>query len=238
MKNTTLFFLLLILIVSCEKDRLPQELSNVMVLKVENNNADSDNFSKVKLIAEFPEEFSTEEDNKVDFYIMKDDEEKLIGDIRLVEQNGVLKRVAEVFVKYNKAETLVVKAVIKIDGVEFSKSTTIDFEKAYLENIIISSSSLEVNNQSFETITLTTQLSREKGFVTLNTIANTKAYDNMGNPIGAFLDYKNKTDENGRITNLFTLGNSNYVGPITIVSETLGSDNLPFPPFTLTLYSN
>lgn len=196
-----------------------------MLLKVDNNNAYADSFDKIKIIAEFPSDFSSEEDQKVDFIVNKDIPETYKSDIILINENGLLKRVAELYVTYNKATTLQVNAVIKINGVQTLQPIQISYKQAYLDEINISSSSLEIKHNSFETVTITSKLTRNKGMVTLDTPVVTKAYDINNNEIGTFVDYKNKTDINGEVVNKFTLGNSNYVGPIKIITKSINANN-------------
>jgi hypothetical protein len=196
-----------------------------MELKAQNDNAFADSFDKIKITAEFPSDFLGEEDQKVDFIINKDVPEIFKSDIMLINDSGTLKRVAEVFVTHNKATTLQVNAVIKVSGVQTSKSIQITFKRAYPDAITINSSSLQIKPNSFETVTLTSKLTRNKGTVTLNTPITTKAYDSNDNEIGIFIDYKDKTDTNGNVINYFTLGNSTYTGPIKIITKTMDVDN-------------
>jgi|GEM_PF-3041736 len=239
MKKTYLLITIGLLIVSCEKsqEEILTDYSNIMTLKVENDNAYADNFDKIKLVAEFPENFNTEDDGKVDFYIYKDTEEHLTEPIRLVQENGVLKKICDVYVKHNKNESLNIKAVIKIGGIETSKTTTIVFKKAFFDNLNIFSSALTVNSNSFSTIQLTSELTRDNGIVTLNSLAETEVKDNLGNTIGIFTNYKNKTDATGKIINNFTLGNNNYSGILYAITSSINEQGT-IKKDTITLYAN
>ncbi len=202
-----------------------------------NNGADADNLDKIHLVAEVPYDFPAVTEDKVDFYISKEPEEKITATLRVIESGDGLKKIAEAYVKHNKDGVLSAKAVLKTGALEVSKQISINFVRAYPESITVSASSLEISPESFNTVTITTRLHRDNGTVTLGTIANTRAYDVSGNSIGIFVDYKDKTDADGKITNSFTLGNNTYTGPITIVGEAAGSNGI-LEPFTLTLFSN
>lgn len=213
------------------------DYTSQLSLVMQNDGADADNYDQIHLIAEIPYDFPTVIDDNVDFIISKEIEEKITAKLKVVESADGLKKIAEVYVKSNKIGVLTAKAVLRTGELEVAKQINIHFTQAYPENITISASSLEVKAKSFATITITTQLSRDNGVVSLNSIANTKAFDAAGNSIGIFSDYKNKVDATGKITNLFTLGNSEYVGTITILGETTGVNGM-LEPFVLTIFSN
>ena len=236
--NKIIFLLLFsIFISSCENDDTNVLQANLMQLRVENNLAYANNFDKIKIIAEFPNDFNTEDDQKVKFTVGKDEEEIITSTITLINENGTLKKIAEAFIKHNVQTTLNVKATISINNVEISKDVDVSFKNAFPDDITISSSSLEVVPNSFETITLTTKLNREYGSVSLNTSVLTEAFDVNNNPIGIFVDYKDKTNEEGIVVNKFTLGNDSYLGPIKIKSTTIDENNVD-KTFELTIYSN
>lgn len=231
-----LFF---ILFLSCEKsqDEILESYDAVMSLKIENDNTYADNFSKLKVIAEFPNDFSTEDDNKVDFFISKEIEELKVEPIRLIQEDGIAKRIAETSIIHNKEESLNVKAVIKINGVETSKNITVSFKKAFFDDLKITSNSLFLTPNSFNNIQLTTELSRTNGVVSINSIAETLVKDGSGNTIGIFNNYKNKTDTSGKIINNFTLGNNNYTGILYAIISS-DNENGETKKDTLIIYSN
>lgn len=211
---------------------------NDIQLNVLNNNAEANNFDKVRIIIDMPEEFPEIENNKVHFKIFKSVPETFDVDVRLVQLNGEVKKVADVEIKHNIVENINCEMILKINGIEFRKETFISFKKAFLESLNITSSSLQISPNNFNTVTITTQLNRQNGIVSLNTTAITKAKDDAGNPVGIFVNFDDKTDIDGKIVNLFTLGNSEYTGPIHFTVETLDSNGEPFESPTLTIYSN
>ncbi|MBN8641224.1 MAG: hypothetical protein J0L86_05360 [Flavobacteriales bacterium] len=239
MKTIFLTTLVSLFLFSCEKsqEEILNDYNNVMTLKVENDNAYADNFNKIKIIAEFPNDFITEDDGKVDFYISKDTEEHKLESIRLIQENGVSKKIAEAFITHNKNELLNVRAVVTINGVETSKQTSVTFKKAYFDELNIIASSLVVTHNTFNTIQLTTELNRNNGVVTLNSIAETVIKDSSGNTIGIFNNYKNKTDSTGKIVNNFAMGNNNYIGILYAITSSANELGVTQKD-TLILYSN
>lgn len=226
MKNLfTSSLLILLILVSCynENDFKPSELSKVMILKVQNDNQLADGISKITAIAEFPSEFKTEKDSKVIFRI--DGHQKEAG-IRLVEINGVNKKIAEIDITSKSVKTKNVKAIVSILNSEISKEQNISFRSAFCESINLSSSSLTITpDSSFTEITLTTKLMRNKGFVSTGITSNTKVVDLNGLERGVLVNYKFTTDSLGIITNQFTMGNDNYEGLLYAISESLDESN-------------
>jgi len=237
MKRRLITLLILALIInSCykEDDFSPSSLSSVMNLSIENDNQLADGTSKIKAIAEFPSNFSTEENDKVTFVLEGNENEV---DIRLVEINGENKKVAEFEFTSKTVKSTNIKAIISVFESEISKEKGATFRQAFCESINVSSSSLTiVPDSSFTEIALTTKLIRNSGQVSIGTTANTKVVDLNGVERGVFVDYNFKTDSLGVITNRFTLGNDNYEGQLYVISESLDENN-SVKKDTLVLYS-
>ncbi|WP_108867517.1 hypothetical protein [Aquimarina aquimarini] len=215
------YLFLIFLITSCEdQDEFnPSNLGKNFTLNIENNEAPSDGISKIKVIAEFPSDFSTETDNKVDFTVFKQENENSTAEIILIEVGGTDKKIAELLVSYNIEDTIQVKATIQINSSSLSKEVNINFKKAFLDSINVFSSSLTIKPNSFDEIDFTTELIRNKGIVSLNSIAETRVEDTLGASRGIFNDYKNRSNKEGKITNKFTLGNDNYTGKLFVISS-------------------
>ena len=219
-----IFPFVLILIFGCESpdDFKPSSLIDLINLEVINNNIPADGVSRVQVIASFSEDFSTEDDQKVEFVVFKDSLESSSQDLVFTLNNGVEQRISELFVTHNRPETLRVKAAASVNGVEFSKTTDIIFENAYPEEINVFADSLVVSANSFKELKITTELSRFTGKVNSGIIAETSIVDTLGNERGLFNNYQNKIREidSGRIENRFTLGNDDYIGKLYVVAFT------------------
>lgn len=237
MKKRVFTLLILALIInSCykEDDFSPSSLSNVMDLSIENDNQLADGNSKIKAIAEFPSDFSTEENNKVTFILDGNENEV---DIRLVEINGENKKIANFEFTSKTVKSINIKAIISVFESEISKEQSATFRQAFCESINVSSSSLTiVPDSSFTEITLTTKLTRNGGVVSTGTEVITKVVDLNSVERGVLVDYKFKTDSIGVISNRFTMGNDNYEGQLYAISESLDENN-SVKRDTLVLYS-
>lgn len=236
MKNILLLTALLLL--SCEKDDDSLAAYNaVMTLSVSNDQAEADGVDKVKITAEFPSDFSTEDDQSVNFIVRKETDETIPAAIRVVAEDGIEKKIAEAYVAHNKMGSFEVKAVITVNRTEISKSVTIHFRQAFFDDITIETSSLTIAPESFDTIDITAALIRDKGTVTPNTMANTVVVNVAGDTIGYFNNYKNKTDSEGKIKNVFTLGDYPDEGPLYIIVSSVDA-NGAMQSETLTIFSN
>lgn len=236
MKNKLNFLFLILSLCSCyrEDDFSPKDLSNIMSLKIENNNQLADSFSKITAIAEFPADFSTEADNKVTFVIDGVEKE---ATIRLVEVNGENKKIARLDFTSKNVKTSDIKAIISVLQSEISKVQSVSFKRAFCESINVSSSSLKIApDSSFTEVTLTTKLIRENGLVSVGTTANTKVVDTNGVERGVFVNYQSKTDSLGVVRNQFTMGNDGYTGKLYVISESLDQAN-NIKKDTLVLYA-
>ncbi|MDO5980599.1 hypothetical protein [Flavivirga spongiicola] len=231
-------FMLIVIICSCNNDNefSPENLDNILAISVENDNAVSDGVEAIKVIAEFPIDFTTETDGIVDFVVFKDTNETYSQAIELAQENGIQKKRASILVKHNEEASLKVKATISVNGVLISEEVFINFSKAYFNSINITTSSLTITPSSFNEIDLTTELVRNKGVVSLNCIAETVVKDTLWQPRGIFNNYKNKTNSEGKIINKYTLGNDDYQGELFVISTATGINN-ETKSDTLTIYA-
>ncbi|WP_136466248.1 hypothetical protein [Flagellimonas onchidii] len=238
MKFNTIIILLLIFISSCENedDFNPSTLAENFNLRIENDNPPADMISEIAVIAEFPVNFNTEDDSKVDFLIFKEEREEMSSDIVLTEDNGNNVKQAELLVSYNRDTPIIVEGTISINGTVISKEVEITFSKAYPDSINVKSSSLTITPNSFEEIEITTELLRNIGNVSLNTIAETRVVDTNGTTRGIFNNYQNRTDSNGKIINKLTMGNDTYEGMLFVISSVINEEN-EIKTDTLTIYS-
>lgn len=237
-KVSTWYLLLFIIIFSCNDDNefSPENLDNILTLSIENDNAVSDGVEEIRVIAEFPLEFTTESDGMVEFEVFKETSEMINQSIQLVQENGIQRKLAIASIKYNKNESLRVKATISVNNILISEDIFVNFSKAFLETISISSSSLTIQPNSFNEIDIFTQLSRDQGIVSINSIAETVVIDTLGQVRGIFNAYKNKTDVQGKISNRYTLGNDDYQGDLFVISTSLDINN-EIKSDTLTIFS-
>ena len=232
------YIIMLIIFCSCEQedDFNATKLSEIFNLTIEGNNASSDGVSKIQVIADFPKDFNTENDNKVEFTVYKDAQETTLSEIILTERNGVNSKVATLIITHNKATSIKVQATIKVNDITVTKEVEITFKKAYLDTINVKSSSLIITPNSFNEIEITTELLRNTGQVSLNSTADTKVVDPTGTLRGIFNNYQNTTNSEGKIINNFTLGNDTYEGLLYVISTSLNEQN-EIKKDTLTLFS-
>jgi hypothetical protein len=211
-------------------------LDDYLSLSVENNNALSDGIEEIKITANLPIDFDSEDDGKVEFVINKKNIEYYNESIILIQENKIQKRQAIILIKHNEEEPLKVKATISVNDIFISKEVSVNFSKAYLDAINVTSSTLTISPNSFNEIDIYTELLRNRGIVSLNTIVNTVVKDTIGIARGSFNKYKNKTNLEGKILNKYTLGNDEYQGKLFVISTTLDINN-KIKSDTLTIYS-
>ncbi|MFD2588980.1 hypothetical protein ACFSQJ_18795 [Croceitalea marina] len=216
--------MILSLVYGCEnpEDFNPSNLIDVMDIQVRNDNTPADGISRITVVASFDEEFSTEDDQKIDFVVFKDSLESSSQNLVFTSVNGIEQRISELFVVHNKQERLQVKATASVNGAQFSKTVDVNFENAYPEAINVFTDSLTINPNSFNQIKITTELSRSVGMVNSGIKAETHVVDTLGNTLGLFNNYQNTlfTRDSGRIENRFSLGNESYLGKLLIVAKT------------------
>lgn len=220
-----------------EDDFKPTKLVDILNLYIENNNSLADNKSKITVIADFPSNFNTENDNKVDFIIYKDKVNIISSDIQLVNVDGVDRKRAKIQISNNVQGIIKVEARISIGNALISKEVEISFNKAYLETINVLASALKISpDSSFNEILLTTTLKRSFGVVSVGNIAETRVVDPAGIARGIFPDYRNTTDTLGQIINRFTMGNDIYKGKLYVISKST-TENNEIKSDTLAIYS-
>jgi hypothetical protein len=229
---------LVFLVFACNDDNefSPDNLEGFLSISIENDNASADGVQEINIIARFPGDFSTEADGMVDFEVFKDNTEISSESIVLVQENGIQKKQAVLRVKHNKAETLRIKATINVNDILISEDIYITYSKAFLNEMNITSSSLTIMPSTFNEISITTELLRDSGIVSLNSEAETTVVDTLGQLRGIFNNYKNKTDAQGKILNKYTLGSDDYVGRLHVIATSFNENN-ETKTDTLTIFS-
>ena len=232
------YIIILFIVLSCNDDNefSAENLDNILSLSIENNDAVSNGIEEIKVIAELPIDFTTENDGMVDFVIFKRINETISKNIELAQENVLQKKRASILIKHNEEDSLKVKATISVNNILISKETYINFSKAYLNSITITSSTLTIIPNSFNEIDITTELIRDSGVVSLNSVVETVVKDTLGKVRGIFNNYKNKSNEEGKVLNKYTLGNDDYKGRLFVISTSLDSNN-EVKSDTLTIYS-
>ncbi len=223
---------------SCNTDNefSPENLEDVLSLSVENNGAVADGVEEIEVIANFPLDFSTEADGVVDFTIFRETSESRSQNIALIQEDGSQRRQSSIMINNTKADSLLVEATISVNGILISEDVTINFSRAFLEEINITSSALTIRPGSFNEIEITTELLRDSGVVSLNSIAETVVVDTLGQSRGIFNGYKNNSNAEGQIVNNFTLGNDDYQGRLFVIATATGINN-EMQTDTLTIFS-
>lgn len=228
MKKLVSIVLLSLTISSCykEDDYLLSKLDDsFVVLSTKNSNILADGVSSTEVIVEIP--YNTKKEfNKV---VLKTSSGKFENDKQEIEANvskvvidGKDKKIAKA--KLTTSQTV---GIITIEARinEITKSIDVSFDRAYPENIRTDLPSLVISYGN-QTITFTTKLTRNIGKPSLLTTAKVSAVDSNGNPIGQFLNYSESVNENGMLTNQFSLGTTSCnCQNIFIISETNNSDN-------------
>ncbi|MCP9748603.1 hypothetical protein [Lacihabitans sp. CS3-21] len=235
-KRAFKLFVLALTLNSCyqEDDFSPSSLSNLMILRIENDNQLADGTSKIRAIAEFPPNFSTEENDKVTFVLDGNETEV---NIRLVQINGENKKIADFEFTSKRVKSTKIKAIISVYESEISKEQSVTFKQAFCESIDVTSSSLTiVPDSSFTEIILSTKLVRNFGLVSTGTVAKTRIVDINGVKRGILIDNNFKTDSLGIITNRFTMGNDSFKGHLYAISESVDENN-NIKKDTLVIYS-
>lgn len=232
------YILVLLIIFSCNDDNEfnPENLDSILSLSIDNNNAVSNGVEEIEVIAEFPIDFSTETDGMVDFTIFKETNESVTQGIELIQENGLQKKQSNILINYNKTDSLKVEATISVNNIIISRNIFINFSKAYLNELNITSSALTIQPNSFNEIEITTELLRDSGIVSLNSVAETVVRDTMGLARGIFNDYQNTTNTEGKIVNNFTLGNDDYQGRLFVIATSPDINN-EIKSDTLTIFS-
>ncbi len=222
MKKITIIIILACLAQSCENadEFSPSSLIELMTLNVRDDNTSADGVSRVSVVVSFEREFSTEDDQKIDFVVFKDSLENSSQELVFTSNNGIEQRISELFVVHNKAETIKVKATASVNGNQFSRTTNIRFQNAFPDEINVYSDSLVINPQSFRELKITTELLRPIGLVNAGIQVETVVTDTLGRVRGLFNNYQNRTKSGSdRVVNKFTLGNEDYTGKLYLIAS-------------------
>lgn len=228
MKILVSIFLVALTITSCykEDDYLLSKLDDSFImLSAKNSSILADGASSTEVSVEIPYK-TKKEFNKVVLKTsngkFENDKQEIEVSVSKVVIDGKDKKIAKA--KLTTSQNVgVVKIEAKIRNI--TKSIDINFERAYAEKIKtdLPGLSISYNNQ---TITLTTKLTRNLGKPSQQTTAKVFAVDPIGNPIGKFLNYSESANENGVLTNQFSLGTTSCnCQNIFIISETNNSSN-------------
>ncbi len=228
MKKLFSIFLISSLVFSCykEDDYLLSKLDdNFVVLSAKNKSILADGVSSTEVAVEIP--YNTKKEfNKVVLRTssgkFENDKQEIEAIISKVVIDGKDKKIAKA--KLTASQNVgVVTIEAKIS--DFVKSVDINFDRAYAEKIKTDLPALTIsyNNQ---TITLNTKLTRTTGKPSLLSSAKVFAVDPTGNSVGQFLNYSESANENGVLTNQFSLGTTSCnCQNILIIAETKNSDN-------------
>ncbi len=123
-----------------------------------------------------------------------------------------------------KSSQLVEDAIVEVKIGDIYKKKTLEFRRAYPKKINTDLPSLTLS-YGFQTINLTTKLSRDIGKPSLNSKASLTAIDSSGTTLGYFLNYTENVNESGILTNQFSLGINSYrCSKIYIIAETMNSE--------------
>lgn len=218
----------ILLLASCYQEDTfePSDFDDLMTLLVENDGEIANGKNVINVIAKFNEPLNTETDNKVEFTVYKENSVTLTRDIRKIVQGNIIENIAEMHVSSLRAGDVIVEAKITIRNIDILKSRTIKFKSALCESINVQSSSLKIApDSSFNEITITTEIRRSEGTVSLGTEAKTIVVDSDGASKGILTNYQNRTDSLGNITNRFTMGNDSYEGKLFVISNSECENN-------------
>lgn len=223
-----LFLITVLLLSSCyhEDDYLISKLDeNFVKLLFETDTLAADGASSSLIFIEVP--YETKDD--ITKIILRTSNGKFENDKQEIEEiiskvviNGQDKKIAKAkLTSSQKVENATIEAKVA-DIVKIKEMT---FKRAYAEQIKTDIPSLTIS-YGFQTITLTTKLIRTIGKPSIYSEATIKAVDLQGNTIGQFLNYSKSVNENGILTNQFSLGTTNCnCQKVIIISETKDSDN-------------
>lgn len=196
-----------------------------IILTSNKENIEADGVSSVEIMIEIPYN-SKETINKIFLKTSKGKFENDKKEIELIFNKAVIngsdKKIAKTnLISSQKVEEVLIEAQIG----DIIKSKQIKFIRAFPQKIKTDLPSLTIS-YGYQTLVLTTKLSRDIGKPSLATKATLSAVDSFGNPIGQFLNYSEDVSENGILTNSFSLGTTNCnCQNVYIVSETKSSEN-------------
>jgi hypothetical protein len=232
MKAVSISLIIALLLFSCyEDDKFkPSAFEDLIEFSIEGNEADADGVSSIKVMVNLPENFETEDDDKVDFLIGDNSKDTIKSKIVYKVVNGKNSKQAEVSLKSLKQSSIAVRAILNINGSFVSKETTVSFKKAFLEQVEITTSSLVIPvDSSFSEITIVANGKRSSGKVSLGNFIETKVFDSNGIQIGFFKNKQTATDSLGQTTNYFTMGLLDYDGQLRVVAYGTKADGTSIP---------
>jgi hypothetical protein len=228
MKKTLLFFSTIVMLSSCyrEDDYLLSNLDDSFVkLSIESETLDADGMSSTGIFIEIPYG-SKKEINKVLLRTSKgkfeNDKQEIEATLLNMVINGQNKKMAKAkLTSSQRVEHTTIEAKIG----DIVKYADVEFIRAYPEKIKTDLPSLTIK-YGYQTINLTTKLTRTIGKPSIMTNAKIYAIDPQGNVIGQFLNYDENVNENGILINQYSLGESLCkCQNIFIVSETKSSQS-------------
>lgn len=113
-----------------------------------------------------------------------------------------------------------------------SKTVSVNFTRAYPENISLSLGAGAISGGYGNSVQITTSLLRAVGIPSVGNDASLSVVDSTGAPRGSFINYATKSDASGFIINKFTMGNDTYKGRLTVIASTTDSTGKPLPATT------
>lgn len=229
MKKLGSILLIALTMTSCykEDDYLLSKLNDsFIILSTKNSSILADGVSSTEVSVEIPYN-SKKEFNKVVLRTsngkFENEKQEIEASVSRVVIDGKDKKIAKAKLIASQNVTIV---TIEAEIGEITKKTDINFERAYPEKIKTDLPVLTIGYND-QTITLTTKLIRNTGKPSLFSTAKIFVVDPIGNVIGQFLNYSEAVNENGVLTNQFSLGTASCnCQNIFVISETKNANNL------------
>jgi hypothetical protein len=223
MKYLIPLFLIALVVSSCYKEE-DYLLSNIdddfVILSTKNISILADGVSSTDVYVELP--YNTKKEfNKVLLKTSKgkfeNDKQEIEASVSKVVINGKDKKIAKAkLIASQSTGAVTIEAKIG----DITKSIVVQFDRAYPESIKTYLDTLAIG-YGYQTITLTTKVTRRTGKPSLLTTAKVIVVDPAGNAIGQFLNYSESVSESGVLTNKFSLGTINCnCQNIFIITET------------------
>lgn len=226
MKNYFYFTLLLMLISCYKEDDYSLSLVDYESVKTSfsASQLEADGTSSTYFIIEVPDKIKKEYPKvnvKISNGKFDNDKQEIDAPISNALINGIDKKIAKVKIFSSQK---VEDALIEIKIGDFYKTNTLKLIRAYPNIIKTDIPSLTIS-YGYQTINLTTKLTRPQGKPSLLSKAKIKAITIDGTEIGSFMNYNENVNENGVLSNQFSLGTTNCnCAKVYIVSETHDTD--------------
>ncbi len=223
MKYLIPLFLIALVVSSCYKEE-DYLLSNIdddfVTLSTKNSSILADGASSTEVYVELPYNTKKEFDKvllKTSKGKFENDKQEIEASVSKVVIGGKDKKIAKAkLIASQSTGAVTIEAKIG----DITKSTVVQFDRAYPENIKTYLDTLAIG-YGYQTITLTTKVTRSTGKPSLLTTAKVIVVDPAGNTIGQFLNYSESVNESGVLTNKFSLGKiSCNCQNIFIITET------------------